>query len=207
MTKNDIRKSSVEKLQLKWALDFSALPFLGSDLELRSSDKIIYRTLALNLVVAKAYGLPSGVAMEWLKDENILEHVTPDERRFIEENVGQAEMFKALIEALWMLTWVLGVHEEFDPFGLCSNDLVHMLPNLKDNDAAEAFKAKVKTREKYKVLEALDLLYCMDWAATESVVSGQASDVVLPDYAIINRRHVLEWCLSEASWDEISLDT
>lgn len=55
-----------------------------------------------------------------------------------------------------------------------------------------------------EVLQQLDLLYCLHWLLREDdpVIKRKVSlDIV------IERRHVLEWLISDDSWYDVSLDT
>ena len=99
------------------------LPLLSCELKLRSINNIADRALALHLLISRAYGCPRGVVVEWLSREGCSSAVTSSELDYI-NNGGDDELFKTYVEGLWVLVCALGVCKGFDPFSLCSNELV-----------------------------------------------------------------------------------
>jgi hypothetical protein len=182
------------------------LPLLDLDVRLRGQDEVVRRCLAQYVAVAVAYGYGRDRAWAWLKREGLSDEVAPSERSFL-EGAGDADTTKAGVESLWTLCWALGIVGYLDFSKLCGGNLVRLFPDLKIDDAAGPFMAKARLRSLDEIAAAVDLAYCLHWAITNAGLSGQKLPGRVPPYVVIERRHALEWMLSDEDWDEVPLDT
>ncbi|MEW5250750.1 DUF4272 domain-containing protein [Microbulbifer sp. 2201CG32-9] len=183
------------------------LPLLEGAVKFRSEKVIADRALALHLSIAKAYGYPINLAIAWLKREGCIDYLTPQEKEFIEQGKGENADFKVKVEAVWLLTWALSLHENLNPFGVCDNSLITLLPDLNKDETSQKFKNNAVLRSCDTLVSMLDFLYCLHWSVIEVMRVGEEVPGDLPVYAVAERRRALEWCCSEEPWEEITLDT
>lgn len=182
------------------------LPLLGFDVRLRDQDEVVRRCLARYVAVAVAYGYGRDRAWAWLKREGLDDALAPSEREFLDGG-GDADAMKAGVESLWALCWVLGFVGDLDFSKICGDNLISLFPDLKTGDAAGPFMAEARLRSLGEIAAAVDLAYCLHWAITSVGLSGKKLPGRVPPYVVIERRHALEWALSDEDWDEVPLDT
>jgi len=203
----EIRKKSQDTVKHLGGSINEALPLLDNVEYLREAESVMDRCLALFAVVAHSYGFPSEKAKNWLVKENILEVLSPNERNFLENGIGDSNVFKGNVECLWALTWALSIHSNLDFSVLCSNDFIGLFPNLKCEESAKKFRAKARLRPLEEIVHQADLAYCLHWALMQLSVENNNTSEFLPIYAITNRRKALDWLICDQAWDEIPLDT
>jgi hypothetical protein len=182
------------------------LPLLDADLEMRAADETVSRILVMHAVAATAYGFDKAKAISWLKQEALTSLLTPQERAWVFEGVGQPSRFQAQIEAMWALSWAMGVVSEIDFGKDCDKRFAAMLPNLKASESSSDFRKKANPRPLKAIVASCDLAYCLHWAITQSELSGKRPGN-LKAYIVIERRRALEWLLSKEAWDQVPLDT
>jgi hypothetical protein len=190
----------------------------GDEVTLRSPEEIEARAAILNIVLARSFGMPSELAMQWLLNARLMDHLTQPEWKFVASGEGDYRSFALHLEALFALAWVLGLAEHLDPREPSTKDLVQRFPNLPAGETFDEWKARTLTvcREPRDVAAMLDLYYCIDWAYLEA----ERTAVVLPELidsnAIGQRRWSLEWAVVLAGpyhdaqppgWEEVDLST
>jgi hypothetical protein len=183
------------------------LPLLDEGLQLRSSQEIAERILAMNVVAAAAYGFDKTRAIAWLKQERLVNSLTEEEKLFVFEGGGQSDRFKLQIEGMWALAWAMGMVKELDFATDCDSRFAQMLPNLKQNASSAAFRQQIRPRPLEQTVAACDLAYCLHWAIRDTELTGKRALRNLKPYVVVERRRALEWALSTEDWDEVSLDT
>ena len=107
----------------------------------------------------------------------------------------------------YAFAWALGLRTTLDFGSICDDGLIGEFPDLKKMAPAAPFLARARLRTADELACALDLAYCIHWAITAAVLEGDDVPGQVPGYVVIERRWALEWVLSDADWDEISLDT
>ena len=114
-----VRARSVDELyRLRLPLPPSTFPLVwdaGDDVELRAVPEMEARTAILNVVLARAFGMPSRLAMTWLLDARLMERVTPPEWHYVASGQGDDHSFALHLEALTALAWLLGLTETARP--------------------------------------------------------------------------------------------
>lgn len=208
-----IRKRSLERASTLGFMVNLDLPLLDDDMQLRSLDRVIDRTLAMNVVVHCAYGLDSARAKKWLTQENLLAELTEEEADFVDHAAGEEEEeFLWYVDALWALMWTLGKVESVDVQVQVDDDFVYKFPMVPELESSQEFRRSAALRPREEIFSALDLLYCLHWAIRERETKG-FDPFLLPcgieSDAIIDRRYALEWVLpvEDWEWDEVELDT
>jgi hypothetical protein len=183
------------------------LPLLDDELRLRSQESAVERFLCLHAAAACAYGFDRLKAKAWVDRESVYSSLTDDERRFIEHGEGDAGPFRTRIEAMWALAWALGIAGAIDFGKGCPDSLATMLPDLREGESSAAFRRRASFRSVLEISSAADLAYCLHWAIRQAELDRQPLIGKVEPYVIIERRHALDWLLSEDPWDEVSLDT
>jgi len=182
-----------------------SLPLL-EEIELRrTKDQVVDRILGILCVGAVAYGFERGRAVSWLERESREWLLTPAETAFMQGD-SVDRIFKEQIEGGWALSWAVGLVEGLDFFAPCSSDFVRLLPDVKNDEPAESFRAQVRLRPIEAIAGTLDLSYCLHWAIVDGELHSRGMQR-LPPYVVIERRRALEWLTTDTPWEQITLDT
>lgn len=208
MNLQEIRNRSIRRAaELGYPVNEN-LPLLDQPKMLQGKDEVVDRTLALFGAVAHSYGFPAQAVKSWLQSENLTESLSPSERNFLDSSPkDQQATFQGYVEALWALAWVLEINPSLDFEALCSNDFIHLFPNLKTGESGKAFRDRAALMPQDKIIEKADLAYCLHWGVMHTEVSGKQHSGEVPPYVIVNRRKALDWVIGDDAWDEVPLDT
>lgn len=176
----------------------------------RPCNDVVSRILSLYVCVACSYGFSKDLAMKWLIKEHLIDHLSNSEQHYLRETdeVSRA-VFQLQVEALWALTWAAGYHETCDFSCACSDEFVRMFPNLKAHASSDEFSRRCNMRSSNEILQMLDLSYCLHWAIRDEELSQQQTRQQrrVSTHVITERRHALEWLMSDDNWDDVQLDT
>lgn len=214
-----IRESSLEKLhRLRLPLPPTNFPLVwerGDEVDLRPLDEIEARVGILNIVLARSFGMPPKLAMEWLLDAHLIDRLTQPEWHFVVADEGDRNSFTLHLEALFALSWVLGIARDLDPLRPSADGLVERLPNLPEGESFATWRSRTLTapRQAREVAALLDLYYCLDWSYLEAERRRQALPGLIDSNAIGQRRWALEWTVifhgpfhdPPAGWEEVDL--
>ncbi len=215
------RDASVRMLQrLGLALPPSSYPLVweaGDAVELRPLEDIEARVAILNVVLARSFGMPPDFAMQWLLDAHLIDQMTQPESRFVLTGDGDPKVFHLHLDALFALTWVLGISMDLDPLEPSATGLVDRLPDLRNGESFDGWRRRTLTapRGPADVATVLDLYYCLDWAYLEAERRRLVLPGAIDSNAIGQRRWALEWVAvftgphhdPPPSWEEIDLST
>jgi len=180
----------------------SNLPALESNFRLRSKQEIAHRAMALLGVVASSYGFPPAEAKSWLEANSLTVCLTPEESSALSGG-KDLRSFQWGVHSLYAFAWVLGYIKNFSVTSEIPDHLVSVFPDLKKREPGIGFVESASLRPVGEVVLELDRAYCVHWALAENGLRG-----IKPKYeGVPERRLALEWCLSDESWGEISLDT
>jgi len=184
----DRKKENIEKIKDLGLPTLNELPVVedSKNITPRDADEIANRAIALTIVAAKGEGLEQEIINKIIKDWNIDNNFTKQEREFI-DNLNPTNQQKVdftwKYECLNVLLWALGYNESIpEPNEICN------------------------TIE--EILDMNDYYYRLNWAAVELRVNNNKSDKI--DEGIINERHyALNWLIRylNLSWDEMRIDT
>jgi hypothetical protein len=187
----------------------------GDKMELRPRAEIEARVAILNVVLARSFGMPPELAMEWLLDAHLVDRLTRPEWHFVVAGEGDQSAFALHLEALFALTWVMGLTPDLDPLRPSPEGLVEKLPNLPGGESFTAWRSRTLTspREPGEVAVLLDLYYCLDWAYLESERQRLPLPGLVDSNTIGQRRWALEWAVvfrgryhdAPLGWEEIDL--
>lgn len=183
------------------------LPLLDVTAITRSAHEVASRALVLHACCAASYGFSLERAGDWLVENALVDHASPEEQRFLREG-SNGDSFKLRPEAIWALCWVLKKAESFAVHRPMPQSAVALLPDIKKGEGAKAWLShSTAVRESHDVLKALDFYYCVHWSLRDARLNGRMVSTTLPCYAVVERRRALEWCFSQEAWDHVPLDT
>ncbi len=158
--------------------------------------------------------MPPELARDWLIANDLTECLSPVEQAYVGGSGEADERDRGQVEALWALAWALGLTPELDHATYCGDELASLLPDLRTQESADAWSARVRTRLRAsgEILEALDLLYVMTWGLADANLSGRPGPGVVEQYVLWERRRALEFVGGDggpghAGWDAIDLAT
>lgn len=214
----DVRAHSVVSLE---GLGFPVLPphypvlfEPKEDIRLRTAEEIGARAAALNVVVNRAMRMPPEVAVSWAEANGLVGSFTGAEWEFASQP-GDDRRFAPRIEALWALSWSVGIGEHLDPARYCGETLAASLPDLRRNEPYLDWLKRTSFREPVldQMIQALDLYFCLHWGIADTTLRHQRTPGVVEGYVIEQRRWALEWVVLKPEddagedWEKIDLST
>lgn len=216
-----VREASLRELRrLGLPAPPSSFPLVwepGDLVELRPVTEIEARMAILNVVLARSFGMPPELAMQWLLEAHLIDRLTPPESRFVLAGDGDYEVFHLHIDAMFALAWVLGIATDLDPAAPPADGLMKLMPNLPSGEPFQEWRRRtlIAPRQAAEAAIALDLYYCLDWSYLEAERSRAPLPGLIDSNAIGQRRWGLEWAVvlvgeyhePPPSWEEIDLST
>jgi hypothetical protein len=216
-----VRAASVDELRrLRLPVPPANFPLVwepDDEVELRPTHEIEGRAAILNVVLARCFGMPQQAAMSWLLSAHLMNAVTPPEWHFVMSGRGDHRSFVLHLEAVYALTWVLGLTKHLDPAAPSDDRLMDLLPNLPAGESFGHWRSRTLAapRDAAETAALLDLYYCLDWAYLEAERVGAPLPGIIDANAIGQRRWALEWAVvfhgpyhdPPVGWEEIDLST
>lgn len=205
------KKKNIKKIKDLGLPTLNELPVVEDSKSItpRDANEIANRAIALTIVAAKGEGLEQEIINKIIKDWNIDNTFTKQEREFI-DNLNPTNQQKVdftwKYECLNVLLWALGYNESIpEPNEIC--DVVNDVKIVRENSSEKLVEnSKLRTIE--EILDMNDYYYRLNWAAVELRVNNNKSDKI--NEGIINERHyALNWLIRylNLSWDEMRTDT
>lgn len=189
----------------------------GDGVALRSTVELEARTAVLNVVLARCYGMPQQAAMSWLLNARLVDAVTKPEWQFVIGGKGDRRALALHLEAIFGLTWLLGITRHLDPTEPATEQLVDLLPDLPKAESMSRWRSRTLTapRDAGSAAAMLDRYYCLDWAYLEAERRRIPLPGKVDSHVIGQRRWALEWALTfvgpyhgaPRDWEEIDLST
>lgn len=170
---------------------------------LRSHGEILERALVLNAVISCAYGLSTLQALDWLRQHELLEGLTDDERDFFEdiaEGLRVEELARKLqVESLFTLLWAVSLVDELDFDRGCGDEIARIVPDIQAGDDASELRAAAALRDVDELYAAFDLTECLAWAIGDEELQLGLSPGDVEPYVVWERRRALAW-IHGADW-------
>lgn len=190
---------------------------IGDEVELRPRTELEARCGVLNLVLARAFGLPAPDAVRWLEDAGLTDRLTEPEWRFVADGLGDVQSFALHTEALAALAWLLSLVKVLDPAGPGLHNAVPLFPDVARGERYRSWQGRVLAapRDPRDAAVALDLYYCLDWSYLEAERHRLRLPGMIDSNAIGQRRWALEWAVllhgpfqdAPPEWEEVDLST
>ena len=170
---------------------------------LRSTEEILERALVLNVVISAAYGLPTLEALDWLRTEGLLDHVTDDEREFLadaSEGIHVEELARKLqVESLFALLWAVSLIDDLDFDRGCGDEVTRVMPDIQAGDDSRELRAVATLRAADELYAALDLATVLASAIGDEELQLGLSPGDVEPYVVWERKRALEW-IHGAKW-------
>lgn len=216
-----VREANLEELhRLRLPLpppNFSLCWEPGDQVELRQGVEIEARAAILNVVLARSVGMPSKLAMDWLAEAHLVDRLSGPERQFVADGEGDERSFALHLEALFALSWLLGIAMDLDPLRPAPDGLLGRLPNLPQGESFDGWRRRtlVGPRDAVTAAKQLDLYYCLDWAYLEAERRRLPPPGQIDSNAVGQRRWALEWAVVftgpyhgvPPNWESVDLST
>jgi hypothetical protein len=216
-----VRAESLEQVhRLRLPLPPDNFPLVwepGDEVELRSRDELEGRAAVLNVVLGRAFGMPSQLAMQWLLDAHLMDRLTQPEWHFLASGEGDLRAFALHSEALAALAWLLSMIRRLDPARPGTDNVAEFFPDLPAGEPYSVWRARVLAapRDPREAAAQLDLYYCLDWAYLEAERRELPLPGLIDSNAIGQRRWALEWAVilhgpfheRPPGWEEVDLST
>ncbi|GAA2619228.1 hypothetical protein GCM10010399_57850 [Dactylosporangium fulvum] len=216
-----VREASLEELhRLRLPLPPPNFPLCwepGDLVELRPGDEIEARAAVLNVVLARTVGMPPELAMDWLLEAKLVDLLTRPEWHFVAEDEGDERSFALHLEALFALSWLLGIAMDLDPLRPSADGLLERLPNLPQGETFTAWRCRTLAapRDAASAAAQLDLYYCLDWSYLEAERRRLPLPGQVDSNVVGQRRWALEWAVvftgpyhgAPPNWEEVDLST
>lgn len=215
MTPSD-RKARSEAILQKEGIPFlPSLPCIESEeeTELRSIEEVGIRMACLFCVVGSAFEPSETVFKEYLKKNQLWEHLTPKETAFLSNPTPDKKAninFAWRTEALFVLMWSAGLFEEL-PLPVHETDtgkIVSVFPEC--DESPWPFIRKLQMRTKSEILDASDLIYRLHWAVRNPELTGQSTCRAKLHGGVVQEWHqAINWVTKyeNLDWDEVTTDT
>ena len=188
------------------------LPVIETEAEMRprTKEEVAFRTMTLLAVAVKGEGLEQPLVEKFVADHGLKEHLTPEERAFIEDPDPPYQSrvrFCWRYEAAWTLLWALSfVAKLKKPGAVC--DAAQAMWYFSSRGSAR-FIADARLRAPKEILDQADLIYRYDWAAVHARVHGGPEPAVVDGEITVERHHATLWLVGQenAEWDDILTHT
>ncbi|MEL6557539.1 MAG: DUF4272 domain-containing protein [Bacteroidota bacterium] len=185
------------------------LPVTEEDVSIRTKEEILDRIYALVTVAAKGEGVQPdqlGAVMERL---HITQFSDSEKEMMSKEVLSDQEKANATwrYESLNALLWTIGKIDVLQyPSVICPvEEIVSMILEKTRED----FRKETNIRPKDQILDALDLVYRMNWACVNARINNEEPGGNLIPGVVYERHYALNWVVryQDQDWDHISTDT
>jgi hypothetical protein len=178
-------------------------------IQLQDTSAMLERAYALTLIAAKG----EGAEQEGLDRARAALHIggfSPYEETIYHTPVlNDQERANAVwrYESLNTILWALGLLESLPyPDTICN---VSHIVGLMIKNSREVLAAKVAVRSTEEIVDALDMIYRMNWACVNARVKGEAVGGGIDPSVVFERHYALNWITREGGedWDDIATNT
>lgn len=216
-----VRASSLDQLaRLELPLPPDNFPLVwepGDEVDLRPRRALEGRAAILDVVLARAFGMPGITALEWLAEAGLEDDLTGPEREFLYSGDGDARAFALHTEALAALGWLLSLVPRLDPTAPGAPNVATFFPDLPAGESYRMWQARTlaSPRHPAEAAAALDLYYCLDWSYLQAEREHRQLPGAIDSNAIGQRRWALEWAVllygpfhdEPPGWEDVDLST
>lgn len=175
----------------------------------QTAEKVARRCLVLMAVVAAGHKKPRAAIRKWLRRENLLKELTPEEKRlFSSARVSLRQQVWATwrVEALAPLLWSIGAIPRLGKPKLLANTRKLLSPLYQ---TTTEFVRAAKLRSKRDLVRASTEIYETNWAVRDARINDTKIPGDVDPGIVQERHHALNWLLNDLGeeWDDVSTDT
>ena len=181
--------------------------------EIRSSNEVAYRALALFCVTGLAAGADRSEVTKWLSEHGLREKLAPSEIGFVDApNPTRQQVVNAswLSERLTMIVWALGKLDRLPaPDEQCDTSIFQdILPPFAAVSVPE-FIASARLRSPAELIAMADEAMRLHWEARDARIKGRPTEPSVDLEIIQERHHAINWVIGydALDWDEVTTDT
>jgi len=192
-----------------------------SDAKIRTGEEIAGRMMALLSVALYSEclldeGMSTEEAGAFVK-EKVLEpfgvnaFLSPAEKAYLDNPKPEEKEMAAFswqYENLYVMEWALGLVEELDfPDHICDVPLV--VRTVRQFDNMKELLEAAKPRSGAELLDACDLIFCLDWACVDARIYGLSAPAGMDGGVVMERHKSLNWLVGSegADWDDVETNT
>lgn len=178
---------------------------------LRSAEEIAKRALTMAAVVSCAYGASKPDVIDWLKQEDLWQAVTPAEQEFLERETSEQVRcnFTWKVEALVPLLWAIGKLDGLPGVGeQCDTEPIKKAVVWPPNSTG-AFIRSAELRDEEEIGREYEKVYEAHWKARDAKLNGRPVPRGINAGVVYERHYGFNWLRGYMGqpWDEITTDT
>lgn len=196
-----VRERSWQMVEKAGLRSNSTLPLLETDRELIPSGLIVARLLCMSAAAAHAFGHPAVAANAWIDRERLRDSLSSVEQAFLSGAQEHLIACQMQVHGVYTLAWCLSVVDAFHANEKMPDDLVHLLPDIKNGQSSASFRLGVVLRSREQILTQLDSAYCFHWAWRDAYLSSNRNRRENNMLSVAERRRALEWVFEGGDWD------
>ena len=197
-------------------------PFLesGRHTQIRTPQEIAERAAALLMVSLYSECMLSenqtrdqaSDFIQELMDEMGKNVFSPNEKKYLKSRSPRKSRqieFSWQYECLAVMEWALGLTPEL-PFPNKTCDVSKAVELLKDCHSIEDIVKISNPRSKKELLDACDLIFCLDWACTDARIHKLPMPAGMDGSVVMERHKALNWLINAdnaADWDDVKTNT
>lgn len=216
----------IKSLQVLYAKDVyvpAHYPYIEklSDAKIRSVEEMADRTVALMAVALYSEAMlgegMSSVEARAFAEEHVLSRFggdsvfSPKEKAYFYNDAATEQekiTYSWQYENLYVMEWALGLIQDLPfPDAICDVPLTaRVLSSFSDR---EALLAAAKPRSGEELLDACDLIFCLDWACVDARVYRLPAPAGMDGGITMERHKTLNWLIGCEgwAWDEVEVNT
>jgi hypothetical protein len=183
------------------------------EVELRTSEELMHRMLALWAVTAVASGGEAARYRAYLETHELTSCLSIQEQAFLFADEVPEELRTQFVqrqEALYFLAWAAGLTDKLAVPTQAANlkPVLKLFPQAME--APERLQAALKPRRKGQLLDWSDLLYRLHWAVRHAHITGRDAPGNLNADAVREWHQAANWLCryeEENDWDKVSTET
>jgi len=187
------------------------LPCISSttDTTLRKVNEVVNRVYALLIIAAKGEGIEQDHLNKLIAAKKI-NSLSPKENSIFKLSTldDQSRAYATWrYESLYCLLWALGIFDELKfPNEICD---VQTVVGLMFKPSREEFENTVQLRSIPEILDALDMVYRMNWSCVDARIKGQQVAGNINPSIIYERHYALNWLVNyqNQDWDNVQTNT
>lgn len=182
---------------------------VGQDIR-RSEAEVVTRLLGAMIAAVKGETRDDALIAQVIAQYDAADCFTPEERAFIDTPAPTDEAcvkFAWRYEGVYVLMWALGFFNTL-PY---PTDIVHVpdMTGLMSRLGREGLVKEACLRPQDEILDAAELTYRYNWAATNARMNNRPAPSNLDAGVVYERHYAFNWLVGygKQTWDTISTDT